>query len=169
MCLHDVGRDLEAGRRVLARVGDQRLLHAGDHLEIRIVDAKRRISQELRNHIDREKTDGFAVGHGLGELIGADHAAGAAHVLDDDGGLARNVRGQMLGDDAPLDIGRAAGRVVDDHGDGLALVELGTRGVCEDRGGERDYDGEPCSDHGFGLQCEQRTRSAPSPEGRGLA
>jgi len=91
--LHDVGRDREAGRRVLARVGDQRLLHAGDHLEIRIVDAKRRVAEELRDHIDREKADGFAVGRGLGELIGADHAAGAAHVLDDDGRLACDVRG----------------------------------------------------------------------------
>jgi len=50
-------------------------------------------------------------------------------------GLPAMCAGQMLGDDASLDIGRAAGRVVDDHGDGLALVELGTRGVCEDRGG----------------------------------
>src|SRR5262249_14779381 len=89
-----------------------------------------------------------------GELVGTDHAAGAAYVLDDDGGLAGNVRGQMLSDDAPLDIGRAAGRVVDDHGDGLALVELGTRGVCTDRGGERDHDEQPCSGHRSDLPCE---------------
>ena len=77
------------------------------------------------------------LGDDFAELVGADDAAGAADVPDDDRGLAGNVVRQVLGDDAALDIGRAARRVVDDHRDGLALVELGKRGVGNDDESER--------------------------------
>src|SRR4029077_13350918 len=38
--LHDVGRDLEAGRRILARPRDKRILEARDHREFRVIGAK---------------------------------------------------------------------------------------------------------------------------------
>jgi hypothetical protein len=46
------------------------------------------------------------------------------------------VIGQVLRDDASLDVGGAAGRIVDDHGDGLALVELGKRNLRDDGGNQ---------------------------------
>ena len=48
----------------------------------------------------------------------------------------------MLGDNAALDIGWAAGRVVDDHGDRLALVELGQRGLRARGDGKHGHAGD---------------------------
>jgi len=61
-------------------------------------------------------------------------AAGAIHVLHDEIGLPLDVLGQMLREQAAFDIGRPAGREVDQHGDPLALVERllgGGRRGCE--------------------------------------
>ena len=131
--------DLEAGRRILARIGDQRIFEARDHHEIGIGRAQRRVGDELGDDVEREEADGLAVRRRLAELVAADDAAGAADVLDDDGGLAGNVVGQVLRDNARLDVGGAAGRIVDDHVDRLALVELGKRGLWKGGG---DQDGE---------------------------
>src|SRR5262249_62363806 len=100
-----------------------------------------------------------------------DHAAGAADVLDHDVRLSGNVRGQMLSNDASLAVGRAARRVVDDHGDGLALVELSLRAACESKRRERGRRDQSYSGHGLAPPVrafawrirEPRTRSAPSP------
>ncbi len=141
--LHDVGADRDPGRRVLADIGHQRVLHAREHHEVRVVDAQRRVADDLRDDVEREEADGLPVGRGLGKLVGADDAAGAGDVLDDDGRLARNMLGQVLGDDAALDVRRATGGVVDDHGHGLALVELGKRAIrrSDDREGDCSSDG----------------------------
>src|SRR5207253_2809706 len=95
------------------------------------------------------KAHGVAIGRSIRELIGADDAAGAADVLDDDGRFAGNVGGQMLRDDAPLDVARSARRIVDDHGDGLALVELGKRAIRAEGGKHNDEGGDQrFADHG---------------------
>ena len=72
----------------------------------------------------------------LAQILGADDAAGAVHVLDDDVRLAFDVARKMLGEQAALDVGRAAGSEVDQDGEPLALVEgiVGVRRRC----GERD-------------------------------
>src|SRR3954471_8793010 len=120
----------------LAGIGDQRVLEARDHHEFRIVGAQRRIGDQLGDHVQGEEADRLAVRRRLAELVAAEDAAGAADILDHDGGLAGDVVGQVLRDDASLDVGGAAGRIVDDHGDGLALVELGKRNLRDDRGNQ---------------------------------
>src|SRR5262249_48945589 len=100
-----------------------------DHDEVRIVDAQRRVAQQLGDDVQGEEADAVAVGCGLRELIGPDHAAGAGDVFDYNRGFAGNVCRQMLRDDAAFDVVGATGGVVDDHGDGAALVVLGGRGI----------------------------------------
>src|SRR5262249_20441300 len=64
---------------------------------------------------------------------------------------------------------------VDDHGHGLALVELGLRAACESKRRERDRRDQSYSGHGLAPPVrafvwrirEPRTRSAPSPVLRG--
>jgi hypothetical protein len=55
----------------------------------------------------------------------------------------------MLGDDPPLDVVGTAGRIIDDHGQRLALVELGKGVVGQSpRGNQGDAgDGEHSSGH----------------------
>jgi hypothetical protein len=115
------------------------------------------VDAQLGNYVQGEEADRFAVGGGVAELIAADHAAGPAHVFDHDRRFAGNVRGQMLGDDASLDIGGAARRVVDDDGDRLALVELGECGLRKRAGGKHGHAGDEQhpSSHGF-LPCDGR-------------
>src|SRR5207237_4783087 len=94
---------------------------------------------------------------------------GAADVLDDDVRLAGNVRGQMLSDDAPLDVGRAARRVVDDHGNGLALVELRLRAVCDSKRRQRDQQDQTFLRHGFDWRCRSTERYLFAPAFDGLS
>ena len=149
--LHHVGRDLEAGRRVAPHVDDQRTLDSGDEDEVEIARADRSAADDLRDHVEGEEADRLAVGRRFTELVAADQAAGAADVLHHDGRVAGNLRRQVLRDDAPLDVGRTAGRIVDDHGDRLALVELGCCAVRNGREGERRGGNQhgPC--HGSSL------------------
>ena len=144
--LHQVGRHVDAGRRVLADIGDQRAFDAGKQDEIGKVGANRRIVGQLGHHIEGEEADGQAVGRGVAELVAAEQPRAAADILDHDGRMARNVVGQMLRDDAALDVGRAAGRIVDDHRDRLALVVLGLR-ACRNERGKRDQRCQHCSCH----------------------
>ena len=60
--------------------------------------------------------DGVAIGRRLRHARGADHAAGAADVLDDD--LLAQHLGQPLGDNAGEHIGAAAGRKAHHQRDG---------------------------------------------------
>ena len=64
-------------------------------------------------------------------ILRADHAAGAVHVLHDHGRLAGDVLGEMLGEQPALDVGRPAGREVDQHREPLALVVGLLRGGAE--------------------------------------
>jgi alkanesulfonate monooxygenase SsuD/methylene tetrahydromethanopterin reductase-like flavin-dependent oxidoreductase (luciferase family) len=66
--------------------------------------------------------DGVAVRRGLGGVAGADHAAGAAAILDHDL-LAERVR-KLLPDDAAHRIDAAAGRIGHDHGDRAGRIIL---------------------------------------------
>ena len=59
----------------------------------------------------------------LAQILGADDAAGAVHVLDHDVRRAIDVAGEMLGEQAALDVGRSAGSEVDQDGEPFALVE----------------------------------------------
>jgi hypothetical protein len=78
-------------------------------------------------------------GADLGQILRADQATGAVHVLHDHGGLAVDVLHQIFGEQTALDIGGPAGREVDQQGQPLAFVE----GLisARDRGG-REQDGE---------------------------
>ena len=70
---------------------------------------------------------GVAVGVGFGDAGGAERAAGAADILDDD--LLTQVFGHRLGDQTPDRVGRAAGGERDDHGDrALGIIGLGHGG-----------------------------------------
>jgi hypothetical protein len=70
----------------------------------------------------------------LAQVLGPDDAAGAVHVLDDDVRLTVQVAGEMLGEQAALDVGRTAGGEVDQDREPLALVEriLGAGVGCGD-------------------------------------
>jgi hypothetical protein len=164
--LHDVGRDPEAGRRVLAGIRHQRILEARDHHEVRIVGAKRRVCNQLGNHVQGEEADGFAVRRRFAKLVAADDAAGAADILDDDGRLAGDVVRQVLRDDASLDVGRSAGRIVDDHGDGLALVELGKRELRDGGGDERGEGGRQQNSSRHSSTSRTRPSLAARPAAR---
>ena len=137
LCLHQVGGDVEAGRRILADVNHQRTLDPGDQNEIGIVRFQRRSGDQLAGHVQRKKADRFAVRCGFSELVAADKAAGAADIFHDNGGVAGNMPRQMQRDDPALKIRRSTGGIVDDHGDRLALVELSLR-AARNSSGEHD-------------------------------
>ncbi len=73
--------------------------------------------------------DGVAVGGCLGDRVRGDQSAGAGAVLDHEG-LARRLR-ELLRDDAPGDIGAAAGREADDKLD--RMVRIFRLGVARSR------------------------------------
>jgi hypothetical protein len=58
------------------------------------------------------------------EKIGGGDACRRRHVLDDDGGLAGDVLGEVSREEAPGKIVVVAHRVSDDHSDLLVLVEI---------------------------------------------
>ena len=64
---------------------------------------------------DRDDEERVAVGRGLGGEIGADHAAGAGAIVDED--LLAEVLAELVGDDAADDVVAAAGRERDDQAD----------------------------------------------------
>src|SRR5262249_27347897 len=111
------------------------------------VDAK-----ALRIERIHEGGAGEVAGHGavarrhLAQVLGPDNAAGAVHVLDDDIRRAVDVAGEVLGEQATLDVGRPAGCEVDQHGETLAglegIVGAGGPGGHRERGAKR-YDGAP--------------------------
>ena len=68
---------------------------------------------------------------GLAELIHPDSSACPADVADHHAADALNVLRQMLGNDARLDVRRAACGVIDDHGDDLPGELLGKSGVAQ--------------------------------------
>ena len=141
--LGDVGRLLHPGRDVGAHE-----MHRGAGLSRHElvgleVDAKalgvERIHEGGAGEIARH---GAVARRHLAEVLGADDAAGPLHVLDDDVGLAVDVAGEMLGEQAPLDVGRPAGGEIDQDREPLALVEriVGMRLRCSEyeQGAKRD-------------------------------
>jgi len=64
------------------------------------------------------------------EKIGGGDACRRRHVLDDDGGLAGDVLGEVSREEAPGKIVVVAYRVSDDHSDLLVLVEILRRLAC---------------------------------------
>src|ERR1051325_11832066 len=63
---------------------------------------------------------------GCGDFTDISHgsqSAAAAHVLHRDRRIARNMTGQMLGENARLDVGGPAGGEVDDEVESLSLIE----------------------------------------------
>src|SRR5262249_777975 len=83
----------------------------------------------------------------LSQVLGPDNAAGAVHVLDDDIRRAVDVAGEVLGEQATLDVGRPAGCEVDQDGETLAGVEgiIGAGRRCGHResGAKRDDGAHP--------------------------
>ena len=67
---------------------------------------------------------GAVLGGGIVKVIDRAQAAGTRHVLDDDGGIARDVLAQMGGDEAPVNVIAAARSIPDHQIDHLALVEI---------------------------------------------
>jgi hypothetical protein len=70
------------------------------------------------------------------DVVAGDHAAGARHVLHDDGRIAGNVAGEMLADGAAVEIVAAARIRPHQDRDGLALVEIGAALGRAGRGAE---------------------------------
>ena len=87
---------------------------------------------------DRHHQQRVAVGRGLGRHVGADAAAGARPVLDND--LLAQRLAELLGGHARQDVGRLAGRGRDDDAQRLGRPSLWARdgeGKCERRGEDR--------------------------------
>ena len=102
-----------------------RLRHAADPVELRRLVAHLRIVElGLQRDALRHRGDDAAVArrHRV-EMVGGEHAAGARHVDGDHARRAWNVPADVLRDRAGIDVVRAAGRIADDHADGLAGVE----------------------------------------------
>src|SRR4051812_39896059 len=62
--------------------------------------------------------------------IASDDAASAGHLLDDDGGIARNETAKMRSDSPSIKIVGAARAGAHDDADDLALVEIRCRLCC---------------------------------------
>ena len=145
--LGDVGRLLQSGRRIPARIGDGPSGRAADRqVVLGHVDLERGIVDQRRGRADREEPSGQAVGPGSDiqpQQVHGVQAAGAGRVLDDDGRRARDMFRQVARQDSRLGVDVAADPVVDDQGERLALVELGRRrrdrrdrGECPKGGGD---------------------------------
>ena len=65
----------------------------------------------------------------MSEILRGIDAAGSRHVLDHEGGIAREVLAHVPCQQASIGIITAARRVADNHGDLLALVEIVGTGV----------------------------------------
>ena len=138
--LEQVGESLD--RRRVPRHRDRDLAAGGaDRVQAqRVVFARGRIEQRVdrigaRHHAD----DRAVVRRGGVEMEDRGDAAGAGTVLDDDGGLARNVIAQMARQKARGDVVKPARRIADDELYVLALVErcdavVGFGGCREKRG-----------------------------------
>ena len=122
--LDDVGRLLHPGRDVGAHEVHRGAGLGRDELVGLEVDAEalgvERVHEGGAGEVARH---GAVARRHLAEIFGADDAAGAFHVLNDDVGLALDVAREMLGEQAALDVGRPAGGEVDQDGEPLALVE----------------------------------------------
>ena len=116
--------------------------HFGDEADI--FEGVQRVVGELAvergagRHADVVEQQRVAVRLGAGDAAGAQRAAGAADILDDD--LLAEILGHGFGDQARDRVGRAAGRERHDDGDRAVGIGLGgsrKRGRRECRGGKQ--------------------------------
>ena len=153
----DVARLLHAGRDVLAHVVDRGAGLECDELVAAQIGAEALgIGRELPGGAAHEAQHGAVARRDLADIVGAVETAGAVHVLDDDVGLALEMPGDMPREQPALDVGRAAGREVDQHRKPLAFVERllrrNRRRRQHGRGNEREPDRLPeRGDHGVSL------------------
>ena len=139
---------LHAGRHVGAHVIDRGAGLVGDELVGLEIDAEAfRLGRVTARPSRRDSPARCRPRRDLAEVAGAVEAAGAVHVLHDDVRLALDVLGDVPREQPALDVGRAAGREVDQHGQPLALVEgiVGAR----DRG---------CAENGNAAQAPRRSK-----------
>jgi hypothetical protein len=103
----DRGTGLERDELVAAQIGAEAL----------------GIGRELPGGAAQETEHGAVAGTHFADITGAIETTGAVHVLDDDAGLTLEMARNVPRKQTALDVGRAAGREVDQHRKPLALVE----------------------------------------------
>ena len=144
----------DRGEIVLARIALQQLDQIGDGVDphTRVDHQRAGLRDQLRDRrdillrivgqlgeqqrVDRERpadadADGGAVGRGLGDRVGADIAARARLVLDDEGRCPHVSGREPVGDHARDDVGRGAG--AERHDDVHRFRRPGLRGSCAGR------------------------------------
>jgi len=146
--LDDVGWLHHAGRNVGAHEMDGGAGLGRDELVGLEVDAKALRIERIHEGGAGEVADHRAIARRhLSQVLSPDNAAGAVHVLDDDIGRPVDVAGEVLGEQATLDVGRPAGCEVDQDGETLARVEgiIRVRHRCGHResGAKRDDGAHP--------------------------
>jgi hypothetical protein len=101
-----------------------------------VAHAQTFLLDQLVHRVPGEKADAQPVPlRGIADLVHADSAAGAADVAHDDAANALEVFRQVARSQARIDVGRASGGVVDDHGDDPPGELLGESGVAEGKQG----------------------------------
>ena len=124
-----VDQPLQIGRlEVLA--GDDGHRHLGDEADIfegvqRVV-CELPVQRRAGRHADVMEEQRIAVRLGVGDAAGAQRAAGAADILDDD--LLAEILRHGFRDEARDRVGRAAGRKRHHNGDGAFRIGLRARG-----------------------------------------
>jgi len=111
-------------------------LDVAEKIEIELV-IQRRVDGVCR----RDKQKRVAVGCRLGGEVGADDAAGAAAVIDED--LLAEPFAELVGDDAADHVVAAAGRERDDHADRAARIIV--RGGRPGESRQREQKPNPCN------------------------
>src|SRR5262245_1085232 len=81
------------------------------------------------------RDDGAVLGRKIVEVVDGAQAAGARHVLHHRGRVAWDEAHDVARHQPRIDVEAAAGAVTDDHGDLLALVEIGNAVGCRRRDG----------------------------------
>ena len=102
-------------------------------------------------HVAGDQAEGGAIlGREIVEIVGRDQAAGARHVLYDDGRIAGDIPADMARQQATKDVEAASRPIADHERNGFALVELfdglRARGLSRERGG-RETRGDPSPEH----------------------
>ena len=122
--LDDVGRGLHARRHVGAHVSDRGAALDGDEpIAFEIGIKARRIERVDEAGAGEIADHGAVLGRDRAEILGADHAAGAVHVLHQHARIAGDVPADVFGEQAAFDVGRPADGEVDQERQPLALVE----------------------------------------------
>ena len=131
--LHHVRGPGDSGRGVAADVDQRQRAEPDDELEVVVAHVKDGVLDQLVDRVPGEiaHVQPVPLG-GLAELVHADDAAGAADVAHDDAANALEVLRQVARDDPRLDVGRASGGVVHDHGDDPPGELLGVSRVAQD-------------------------------------